>query len=224
MWDPYVTWAIGHINDLVLTAITISTTACMHFASYQSFRTTLRPLKFFSEASYWRSVHQLNMRKKAYRHSMNLRHLLEQHRIVFQYTNPPSSIMAINIIRPIYESLEAHLTEAELHMYSTPDRHWADITELVSHDFRRLDQQWTDYMLVRQRNLRDEYFMATTKLEQAHDTIQLLMTARSCSRTDRDRIDLNMLFKLAETTRSANECLQSAFHFQVDSYPGSDRL
>jgi hypothetical protein len=223
MWGHYITWAASQINDIVLTATVLSSTACMHFANYQSFRTTLRPLKFMGESSYWRSAHKLTVRKKACRFSMNLRHVLKQHRIMFHYTNPPSSIIAINLVRPIYESLEARLHEAAQMLYMTSHRSWATLTEQVQHDFLRLDQQWTNYMLDRQRALPEEYFIATGKLESAREHIQLLITARSCSRMENCRIDLKLLFKLANVTRTANECLQSSFHFQVDSHPGSDR-
>ncbi len=155
--------------------------------------------------------------------SMNLRHVLEDHRIHFPHTNPPSSMAATNFIMPIYAELEAGLTEAEQTLYSAPQDRWLELTNHIQQCFVRLDNQWSDYLLHRQIELRETFFAAAQQLQEATDQVEAFRTARSTSMTEASRIQVNQLRQLSAAVRASHENLHASFHVSVEAFPGADR-
>ncbi len=155
--------------------------------------------------------------------SMNLRHVLEDHRIHFPHTNPPSSLAATNFIMPIYAELEAGLTEAEQTLYSASQDRWQELTTHIQQCFVRLDNQWSDYLLHRQIKLREIFFAAAQQLQEATDQVEALRIARSTCISEASRIHVNQLRQLSAAVRASHENLHASFHVSVEAFPGADR-
>ncbi len=154
---------------------------------------------------------------------MNIRHVMEHHRIHFMNTHPPSSIAAINLLMPIYNELDTRLLEAEHIIQSAPENRWKVLTDQIQLCFLRIDNQWTDYMLQKRTELAQIHSRAVCALQHATEQVQALRIARMTCSSEANRIQPRNLAQLSAAIKSALENLQASFQVLVQAYPGADQ-